>query len=103
VIVHSRREIVARDVAAGDREQRSPSVVTPLREVAKIEGVGVAGQAGVAAEEACECSQFGFGEHVISHDAHRRGMSHGGSFQDGPEPRHRSPDEAILDQANPKP
>ena len=77
--------------------------MAPLRELAEIEGVGVSGQTGVAAEEACECSQFGIGEHVIGDDAQRRGVSHVGSFQDRPEPRHPSPDEAILNQANPQP
>ena len=54
------------DVAASHGEQASSAVVAPLGELAEIECVGVSGQTGMSAEEACERSQFGVGEHVVA-------------------------------------
>ncbi len=84
--MHSRREIVARarptflevageafDVVAGDVEQRQLALLAPGRELAQIQGVGVAGQTGVAAQEAEQRLLLDIAEHAISAALHRQG------------------------------
>ena len=90
------------DVAASHSEQARVPVMAPLRKLPEIERVRLAGQPGVAAEEACERSHLVGTEHVIRDDAHHCGLSHRGSFRDRPEPQH-PPDEAIHDQVNLRP
>ena len=50
------------DVAAADREQRQRAEAAPGGELAQVQGVGLAGQAAVAGQEACQGEAFGVGE-----------------------------------------
>ena len=69
-------------MSAADLEQSEPVPGDPAGELAQIEGVGLAGQSGVAGQEPAEGDGFGIGEQLTGTDQYRGRIGHDNASRD---------------------